>query len=101
MSNKPIANAKNGGVGIAMWEGYNGNYSFTIDKRYKDKKTEEWKESKVFFKEDLIKLKGCIDEILALEGRTGQVDNSPLPTMADIVKTANSIPVFEDDDIPF
>lgn len=57
---KPIAVFKTGlssGLQIAAWgSSQGGNTSFTITKRYKDKGTGEWKESKSLFVSDLAAL---------------------------------------------
>lgn len=55
---KPVKVFKTGlsiGLQIAAWESNNG-VSFTIQKRYKDKDTGEYKESKGFFASDLAAL---------------------------------------------
>lgn len=51
--NKPVKDFKEKGVSVAVWETRNGGYSISISKRYKDKVSGEWKESKYWFKEDL------------------------------------------------
>jgi hypothetical protein len=63
--NKPVKDFKEKGVSVAVWETRNGGYSISISKRYKDKVSGEWKESKYWFKEDLgnliIMLQGALD----------------------------------------
>ena len=63
--NKPVKDFKEKGVSVAVWETRNGGYSISISKRYKDKVSNEWKESKYWFKEDLasliIMLQGAVD----------------------------------------
>lgn len=63
--NKPVKDFKEKGVSVAVWETRNGGYSISISKRYKDKVSNEWKESKYWFKEDLgnliIMLQGALD----------------------------------------
>lgn len=51
--NKPVQDFKNKGVSVAVWEARNGGYSFSIQKRYKDKQSGEWKESKYYYKEEV------------------------------------------------
>lgn len=63
--NKPVKDFKEKGVSVAVWETRNGGYSISISKRYKDKVSGEWKESKYWFKEDLgnliVMLQGALD----------------------------------------
>lgn len=49
---KPIKSFKEKGVEIALWETKNGGYSYSISKRYKDKTSGEWKESKYLYKDE-------------------------------------------------
>lgn len=51
--NKPIQDFKHKGVSVAVWNAKNGGYSFSIQKRYKDKQSGEWKESRYYFKEEI------------------------------------------------
>ena len=62
---KPLHTIKDKGTSIAIWETRNGGHSFSIQKRYKDKQTGEWKDSKYWFKEELesliVMLKACLE----------------------------------------
>ena len=69
---KPTAQWKDKGLQVTMWPTNNGGHSFQIIKRYKDKKTEEWKDSKYFYKEDLEKLQALIKEALAYKPEVQQ-----------------------------
>lgn len=51
--NKPVQDFKNKGVSVAVWNAKNGGYSFSIQKRYKDKQSGEWKESRYYYKDEL------------------------------------------------
>jgi hypothetical protein len=51
--NKPIQDFKNKGVSVAVWNAKNGGYSFSIQKRYKDKQSGDWKESRYYYKEEM------------------------------------------------
>lgn len=51
--NKPVQDFKNKGVSVAVWTAKNGGYSFSIQKRYKDKQSGEWKESRYYYKDEL------------------------------------------------
>lgn len=51
------------GVKLTKWENVNGerkSVSFSIEKSYKDKATNEYKQSKTFFSDDLDALLQCI-----------------------------------------
>jgi len=50
---KPIHTIKDKGLSVAIWKTRNGGYSFSISKRYKDKQTDQWKDSKYLFKDDI------------------------------------------------
>ena len=51
--NKPVMDYKNKGVSVAVWRARNGGYSFSIQKRYKDKQSGDWKESRYYYKEEV------------------------------------------------
>jgi len=51
--NKPVQDFKTKGVSVAVWNAKNGGYSFSIQKRYKDKQSGEWKESRYYYKEEV------------------------------------------------
>jgi len=56
MTNKPIdtVRSEKGGMSVTAWPGnIPGEETYTIRKTYKDKKTDEWKESKVYYQNDL------------------------------------------------
>ena len=50
---KPVKSFKEKGVEVALWETKNGGFSYSIGKRYKDKQTGEWKESKYLYKDEV------------------------------------------------
>lgn len=60
--NKPVMDYKNKGVSVAVWTAKNGGYSFSIQKRYKDKQSGEWKESKYYYKEEVESLIELLQE---------------------------------------
>jgi hypothetical protein len=39
--NKPLQDFKNKGLSVAVWAGRNRGYTFTVQKRYKDKQSGE------------------------------------------------------------
>jgi hypothetical protein len=75
MSNKPIIECRDAGIRVSGWrtekESKKGNkynsYSFKIEKRYYDADSEEYKETRYFNPEELLKLKELLTS--AYEGR--------------------------------
>jgi len=67
-NNKPCIETRDGGIRVSGWksekESKNGNkynsYSFKIEKRYYDADSEEYKETRYFKPEELLKLKELI-----------------------------------------
>ena len=94
--NQPVKTFKDKGLQIAIWETKNGGYSYSISKRFKDKVSGDWKDSKYFFKSDL--------EALAplLELAIGYSADRTAPAEAAIASPSGFVSKsFEDDDIPF
>lgn len=54
--NKPVQSFRDKGVDVAVWTAKNGGYSFTIRKTYKNKETQQYVETKYYYKEELEKL---------------------------------------------
>jgi hypothetical protein len=101
--NKPVKDFKEKGVSVAVWETRNGGYSISISKRYKDKVSNEWKESKYWFKEDLgnliIMLQGALDfcggaEVHKAEGASSGQGQPGKPATYELSQN-------EIDDLPF
>lgn len=68
MSNKPTAKFRSGGIEVVRWPSSNGGSTFTIQKRYKDKGSGEWKESKSLWASDLPVLAAlCLQAFMAPE----------------------------------
>lgn len=63
----PINKYKEKGIEIAEWAGKNGS-SYTITKRYKDKTSGEYKDSKSFFESELGILSALLNQALAAKG---------------------------------
>jgi len=70
MSNKPIIECKDGGLRVSGWrtekvskngKAY-GTYSFKIEKRYFDVESEQYKETRYFKPEELLRLKEQISK---------------------------------------
>jgi hypothetical protein len=66
--NKPVKDFKNKGVSVALWEARNGGYSYSVQKRYKDKTTGEWKESRYWYKDELENLIELLKQAMAYAG---------------------------------
>ncbi len=104
MSNKPLTEFKSAisGVKLTGWEGDRG-LSWNLSKRYKDKESGEWKESKYLTDWDLDAIASLVAQAKEFnaerrraargEQATGEV--APPPTRE--VKKYN----LADDDIPF
>lgn len=63
---KPVYVARAGTVTASVWKNKTKDedkeyYSITIQKQYKEKDSDDWKESKTFFVDDLPKLKLVLD----------------------------------------
>lgn len=66
--NKPVQDFKNKGLSVAVWPGRNGGYTYSVQKRYKDKQSGEWKETKSLFKEEAEALIELLQQALAYGG---------------------------------
>jgi transposase len=93
----PVKTIRDKGLQIAVWESKNGGYSFSISKTYKCKATDQWKDSKYFYKEDLQKLGDMIQLAVgyASDRATHEAEAIASP------KQEPKFTPFEDDDIPF
>lgn len=101
MSNQPIDKWQMNGIQIAAWKGDKG-ISYSIQKRFKDATSGEWKETKYFYPSDLATLAAlapiAIAASLKRQEATAQI-SAQIPPVASAPKT-QALP-FEDDDIPF
>jgi len=98
---KPIKTYKDGGVQVVMWPTNNGGYSYQITKRYKDKKTEEWRDSKYLYKSDLEKLIPLLQEAVSSETMRTQYDAERTATAQPEKQQKYELPDSEIDDLPF
>ena len=90
---------KDGGIQITAWKNDYG-LSYTITKTYKDKKTDEWKESKYLYKSDLEKLLNILPS--AVEWATEKEPTRDAPGKELVGEPGEQkAPSFDDDDIPF
>ena len=86
--NKPIQSFRNKGVDVAIWSTNNGGNSITIRKTYKDKQTNQYKESKYFYKDEVEGLIELLKSAVAFcDARAAAVVTTQAP--------------ITDEDIPF
>ena len=93
----PVKTIRDKGLQIAVWETQNGGYSFSISKTYKCKKTDQWKDSKYFYKEDLQKLGDMIQLAVGYASDRATHQEAAIASPKQEAKYE----AFEDDDIPF
>lgn len=77
---KPIKSFKEKGVEVAIWETKNGGYSYSISKRYKDKNTGEWKESKYLYKDEAEILARLITEAVGYSADVEEHAQAGIPS---------------------
>lgn len=97
---KPTQVWKNKGLQVAMWQTNNGGYSFSINKRYKDKKTEEWKDSKYFWKDDLTMLIELLKQAVTYDANKTAHEEARGP-IRQPAQPKYELTQEEIDDIPF
>lgn len=96
---KPIHTIKDRGLSVAIWETRNGGFSFSISKRYKDKQSDEWRDSKYLFKNDVETLIIQLQAALEFEKeKTGQSSN---PVSQKASNTTEVFDAIDMDDLPF
>jgi len=88
---RPIQTFKNKGLDVAIWETSRGGHTVTIRKTYKDKATNQYKETKNLFKEE-------VDSLIALlqEASKFLSGHAPIATPAPVVEKE-----IDFDDLPF
>jgi hypothetical protein len=115
MSNKPFAikSAASLGLELACWISDDGKISFSLSKRYKDKNTGEWKDTKYLSAQDLGGLTELAHKGLEWAGayyntrRAQSTEGGAAPKSTpqakppSVGKSVNQAVPFEDDDIPF
>lgn len=62
MTKLPIKKLKSGLITISIWQNEEGLKSYTLQKAYKEKDSEEWKYTQSFNLDDLPKVKLLIEE---------------------------------------
>lgn len=96
MSRKPTKTFKSSlsyAVSVSVWEN-DGKLSLTIQKRVKDKETNEYKEYKSFFASDAAALRECLTRAIQF---IDEYRNEVKGTDSNGVSTS---PHFDDDDTP-
>lgn len=96
--NKPVHSYKDKGLSVAIWENRNGGYSYSIQKRYKDKQSGEWKESKYFYKEDVASLITMLQSAIDYASDRAEHEHEGIPSGQGKQGAEVS---YEIDDIPF
>lgn len=100
---RPLNAWKAKGIDIAAWPTRNGGVSFTISKRFKDKESNEWKETKSFFGGDLKLLGELISQAATWESEHFGLNHEPMdngPVKPEVQALVKSV-LAKDDDIPF
>ena len=78
--NKPVQDFKHKGLSVAVWPTKNGGYSYSIQKRYKDKVSGEWRETKSLFKEEAEALIDLLKQALAYGGTREEHEHEGIPS---------------------
>lgn len=78
--NKPLQDFKHKGLSVAVWEARNGGYSFSVQKRYKDKQTGEWKESKYYYKEEVDALIDLLKQAASFASNRAEHQHEGIPS---------------------
>ena len=94
MSNQPIDKWQMNGIQIAAWKGDKG-ISYSIQKRFKDATSGEWKETKYFYPSDLATLAALAPIAIAASLKRGEA-----PAAQPVTKPAPKDIPFDDDDLP-
>lgn len=99
----PIKSIKRRGLDVAVWPTKTGGVSATIQKRYKDKFTGEYKTTQVYFVEDLEALREAVTEAIMFM-RHGEPTSTGMKTITEVLETAMGQGKefnIDNDDIPF
>lgn len=97
MGNKPARAFREKGMSLVAWASEKGGLAWQITKSYKDKTTDQWKESKYLYEGDL----EALERLLAQRHNGGGVqqklpiDEGPKTTVQGMQTS------FDDDDVPF
>jgi hypothetical protein len=89
--NKPLNTFRFKGIKITDW----GSGKFSLEKSYKPKDSDVWKETKYYFKNELEELRRLIDQALMQDEESQNLIDKHQPEVSD------ELPAFDDQDIPF
>lgn len=78
--NKPVQDFKHKGLSVAVWPTRNGGYSYSISKRYKDKQSGEWKETKSLFKEEAEALIELLQQAISYGSNREEHEHEGIPS---------------------
>lgn len=78
--NKPVQDFKHKGLSVAVWPTRNGGYSYSISKRYKDKQSGEWRETKSLFKDEAEALIDLLKQAIAYGGTREEHEHEGIPS---------------------
>lgn len=100
---KPVTTIKEKGLQVAVWANRNGGYTYSISKRYKDKQSGEWKESKSLFKEEAEALIKLLQEALryGTEREMHEFEGIPSGQGKPAAPVKYELTQEEVDDLPF
>ena len=101
--NKPVQDFKHKGLSVAVWPTKNGGYSYSISKRYKDKQSGEWRETKSLFKDEAEALIDLLKQALAYGGSREEHEHEGIPSGQGKPgpKVKYELTEEEIDDLPF
>lgn len=78
--NKPVQDFKHKGLSVAVWPTRNGGYSYSISKRYKDKQSGEWRETKSLFKDEAEALIDLLKQALSYDANRAEHEHEGIPS---------------------
>lgn len=101
--NKPVQDFKHKGLSVAVWPTKNGGYSYSISKRYKDKQSGEWRETKSLFKDEAEALIDLLKQAIAYGGTREEHEHEGIPSGQGKPgpKVAYELTEEEIDNLPF
>jgi len=101
--NKPVQDFKHKGLSVAVWPTKNGGYSYSISKRYKDKQSGEWRETKSLFKDEAEALIDLLKQALAYGSNREEHEHEGIPSGQGKPgpKVKYELTEKEIDDLPF
>ena len=97
----PVKTFKEKGLQLAIWESRNGGYSYTISKRYKDKQTGEWKDSKYLYKDDIEALQLMVQSAISYSHDRAEHEHEGIPSGQGKAGPSAAYEIDDDDLIPF